>query len=111
MGRLLSIVNYTIPISTIIAVPLLLAAVVTTACLLREHDVERDELRERYKYVLVDEYQDTNLVQYRLVNQVSGGRSGFGVTTSGQTNTTTTTTFNPISIKYRWNSSSGTSVR
>jgi len=29
--------------------------------------------QERWQYVLVDEYQDTNRVQYRLVNQLAGG--------------------------------------
>ncbi len=29
--------------------------------------------RERWQYVLVDEYQDTNRVQYDLVNQLAGG--------------------------------------
>jgi DNA helicase-2/ATP-dependent DNA helicase PcrA len=29
--------------------------------------------QERWQYVLVDEYQDTNRVQYRLVNQIGGG--------------------------------------
>ena len=28
--------------------------------------------QERWQYVLVDEYQDTNRVQYRLVNQLAG---------------------------------------
>jgi DNA helicase-2/ATP-dependent DNA helicase PcrA len=29
--------------------------------------------QERWQYTLVDEYQDTNRVQYRLVNQLAGG--------------------------------------
>jgi DNA helicase-2/ATP-dependent DNA helicase PcrA len=29
--------------------------------------------QQRFAYVLVDEYQDTNRVQYRLVNQIAGG--------------------------------------
>jgi DNA helicase-2/ATP-dependent DNA helicase PcrA len=29
--------------------------------------------RERWHYILVDEYQDTNRVQYQLVNQLAGG--------------------------------------
>ena len=37
------------------------------------------EVRDHYSgagsYVLVDEYQDTNRVQYRLVNQLVGGAS------------------------------------
>jgi DNA helicase-2/ATP-dependent DNA helicase PcrA len=33
--------------------------------------VQGDELRSRFSYVLVDEFQDTNLVQYRLVRALS----------------------------------------
>src|SRR3954468_13737182 len=33
--------------------------------------VPGDELRNRFSYVLVDEFQDTNLVQYRLVRALS----------------------------------------
>ncbi len=32
-----------------------------------------EHYRRRWQYVLVDEYQDTNRVQYRLVNQLAGG--------------------------------------
>jgi DNA helicase-2/ATP-dependent DNA helicase PcrA len=40
--------------------------------LLGEHPEIRDALRRRYPFVMVDEYQDTNLVQARLVMQVAG---------------------------------------
>jgi len=33
----------------------------------------REELRSRYRYVLVDEYQDTNGPQYEIVRAVAGG--------------------------------------
>jgi DNA helicase II / ATP-dependent DNA helicase PcrA len=36
-----------------------------------ETSVAGDELRGRFSYVLVDEFQDTNLVQYRLVRALS----------------------------------------
>ena len=36
-----------------------------------EESVAGDELRSRFSYVLVDEFQDTNLVQYRLVRALS----------------------------------------
>ncbi len=36
-----------------------------------EHTVAGNELRSRFSYVLVDEFQDTNLVQYRLVRALS----------------------------------------
>ena len=32
-----------------------------------------EELRHRFRYVLVDEYQDTNRAQYRFVNLLAGG--------------------------------------
>jgi DNA helicase II / ATP-dependent DNA helicase PcrA len=36
-----------------------------------ENSVAGDELRGRFSYVLVDEFQDTNLVQYRIVRALS----------------------------------------
>lgn len=39
--------------------------------LLRESDHARERLRERHQYVLVDEYQDTNHIQYLIVNALS----------------------------------------
>ena len=38
-----------------------------TALLLREDDEVRDKYQQRYEYVLVDEFQDTNQAQYELV--------------------------------------------
>jgi DNA helicase-2/ATP-dependent DNA helicase PcrA len=43
-----------------------------TVRLLREHDDVRAHYRRRYKYVLVDEYQDTNHPQYEIVKQIGG---------------------------------------
>jgi DNA helicase-2/ATP-dependent DNA helicase PcrA len=40
--------------------------------LLREHEAAALYLRGRYEHVLVDEYQDTNLVQARLVRLLTG---------------------------------------
>jgi DNA helicase-2/ATP-dependent DNA helicase PcrA len=40
--------------------------------LLLEHPEIRDGLRRRYPFVMVDEYQDTNLVQARLVRLLTG---------------------------------------
>ena len=40
--------------------------------LLLEHSEIREHLRHRYPYVMVDEYQDTNLVQARLVRLIAG---------------------------------------
>ena len=44
-----------------------------TVKLLREHDDVRAEFRERYRYLLVDEYQDTNGPQYETLVQIAGG--------------------------------------
>jgi DNA helicase-2/ATP-dependent DNA helicase PcrA len=41
--------------------------------LLRDHKKVRDHYRERYRYLLVDEYQDTNQPQYEIVRQIGGG--------------------------------------
>ena len=40
--------------------------------LLRDHDDVRDHYRKRYRYVLVDEYQDTNHPQYEIVRLIGG---------------------------------------
>ncbi|MBI1381204.1 MAG: AAA family ATPase [Planctomycetaceae bacterium] len=40
--------------------------------LLEEHDDVRTEQRRRFRYLQVDEYQDTNAPQYELVRQLSG---------------------------------------
>ncbi|MGN6545912.1 MAG: ATP-dependent helicase, partial [Aureliella sp.] len=42
-----------------------------TATLLRSSATLRSELDERYRYIMVDEYQDTNLAQYVIVRQLS----------------------------------------
>jgi DNA helicase-2/ATP-dependent DNA helicase PcrA len=41
--------------------------------LLSTHKKVRDHYRKRYRYVLVDEYQDTNHPQYEIVRQIGGG--------------------------------------
>jgi DNA helicase II / ATP-dependent DNA helicase PcrA len=43
-----------------------------TVRLLREHPEVRERYRERYRYVLVDEYQDTNHPQYEIVREIGG---------------------------------------
>lgn len=42
-----------------------------SAYLMREHDPVRRQLDERYKFVMVDEYQDTNLAQYAIARGLS----------------------------------------
>jgi DNA helicase-2/ATP-dependent DNA helicase PcrA len=41
------------------------------ATLLRENSEVRQDLDERYRYILVDEYQDTNLAQYAIARALS----------------------------------------
>ena len=44
-----------------------------TVELFERHPAVLRHYQERWQYVLVDEYQDTNRIQYRLVNQLAGG--------------------------------------
>ena len=44
-----------------------------TVSLFRQHPDVLEHYRRRFRYVLVDEYQDTNAVQNELVLQLSGG--------------------------------------
>jgi DNA helicase-2/ATP-dependent DNA helicase PcrA len=46
---------------------------VKTGELLRDHPDLRKAFEERYRYVLVDEYQDTNGAQYEIVKLIAGG--------------------------------------
>ncbi|MEZ6054988.1 MAG: UvrD-helicase domain-containing protein [Planctomycetaceae bacterium] len=41
------------------------------AVMLAEHEELRNDLDERFRYVLVDEYQDTNIAQYQIVRALS----------------------------------------
>ena len=41
---------------------------------LREDEALRDSLRARYRYILVDEFQDTNIAQLELLWLLSGER-------------------------------------
>ena len=43
-----------------------------TTLLFRQHPQVLEHYRERWQYILVDEYQDTNHVQYQLVNLLAG---------------------------------------
>jgi ATP-dependent DNA helicase Rep len=45
--------------------------------LLADHDDLRATWRERLRYILVDEYQDTNGVQYELMKLIAGPRGRF----------------------------------
>ncbi len=43
-----------------------------TVQLLAEHEDARDFYQNKYRYLLVDEYQDTSSAQYRLVSLLTG---------------------------------------
>ncbi|MGO9180896.1 MAG: ATP-dependent helicase [Candidatus Limnocylindrales bacterium] len=47
--------------------------------LLREHPAARERLRRRFRYVLVDEFQDTNRAQLELLAQLVGSRGNLTV--------------------------------
>ncbi len=47
--------------------------------LLRSRPSVLEEVRRRYKYILVDEFQDTNYVQFELLKLLSGGRRNLTV--------------------------------
>ncbi|MBI1798058.1 MAG: ATP-dependent helicase [Candidatus Eisenbacteria bacterium] len=46
--------------------------------LMRERPYLRREVRDHYRYILVDEFQDTNHVQFELVKWLAGGAGGEG---------------------------------
>ena len=50
------------------------------AHLIRDHEDLRRALDQRFKYILVDEYQDTNLVQYMIVRGLSIDHPNLAVT-------------------------------
>ena len=55
-----------------------------TANLLRMHSEVRLQLQERFRYVLIDEYQDTNLQQLEIVRRLRGdGADATGITVVG----------------------------
>ncbi|RJQ56950.1 MAG: ATP-dependent DNA helicase Rep [Nitrospiraceae bacterium] len=45
-----------------------------TLKLFKEHPVVLERYRERFRYIMVDEYQDTNRVQYDFIKLLAGGR-------------------------------------
>ncbi len=50
-----------------------------TVRLLEEHPAVLEKYRQRFHYVLVDEFQDTNQVQYRLVHLLASGHGNLCV--------------------------------
>ena len=51
-----------------------------TVRLLRDNETLREELDERFRYIMVDEYQDTNLAQYAIVRSLSNKEPNLAVT-------------------------------
>ena len=47
--------------------------ILNTVRLLRDHDDIREFYQKKFRYVLVDEYQDTNNLQYLLASTLAGG--------------------------------------
>ena len=47
--------------------------IMNTVLLLRQNADIRDNYQKRFKYILVDEYQDTNTSQFMLINELAGG--------------------------------------
>ena len=45
--------------------------------LLQENPEARQKWQDRFRHILVDEYQDTNTAQYRLLQQLTGVRASF----------------------------------
>jgi DNA helicase-2/ATP-dependent DNA helicase PcrA len=52
---------------------------VLTLKLFREHPGVLDKYREQFKYIMVDEYQDTNRVQYNFIKLLAGERKNICV--------------------------------
>jgi DNA helicase-2/ATP-dependent DNA helicase PcrA len=50
-----------------------------TAALLRGHDDVRSELQERFRYVLIDEYQDTNHAQFVIADSIASAHGNLFV--------------------------------
>jgi DNA helicase II / ATP-dependent DNA helicase PcrA len=53
--------------------------IVLTLRLLRDHPSIRQHYQSQFRYVLVDEFQDTNFAQFELVNLLAGGRRNLTV--------------------------------
>ncbi len=57
-----------------------------TAKLLREKADVRRELQDRWQYMLVDEYQDTNRAQFEIASLIAGGQAGTAGSAARQPN-------------------------
>lgn len=52
---------------------------VKTLQLLREYPVIRENIRQRFQYLHIDEYQDTNKVQFAIAREIAGKRKNICV--------------------------------
>jgi DNA helicase II / ATP-dependent DNA helicase PcrA len=57
--------------------------IMQTVRLLAEHEDVRAEYQERFRYVLVDEFQDTNVAQYELLKQLTAKHRNLAVVGDG----------------------------
>ena len=53
--------------------------ILQTVLLLQKHEDVRNYYQRKFRYVLVDEYQDTNNLQYQLASILAGGHENFCV--------------------------------
>lgn len=53
--------------------------IVNTVKLLEENAAVREYYQKKFRYIMVDEYQDTNHAQYRLASLLAGGRQNICV--------------------------------
>ena len=53
--------------------------ILLTVRLLQEYEDVRDHYQRKFRYVLIDEYQDTNHMQYMLASLLAGGRKNICV--------------------------------
>ena len=50
-----------------------------TALLLHDNEVVRQKYEKKFKYVMIDEYQDTNYAQFKIVNLIAGNHQNLCV--------------------------------
>ena len=53
--------------------------ILKTVKLLKNHKVTRDKWQQQFKYIFIDEYQDTNAAQYQLIKLLTNGHNNIAV--------------------------------
>jgi DNA helicase II / ATP-dependent DNA helicase PcrA len=53
--------------------------IIRTVALMQQHEAVRDKWRRRFRYIMIDEYQDTNSAQYTLVKQLVNPQQNIAV--------------------------------